>query len=449
MFKFLKPAPEAQVKVPKERIIRSFKIWQLRILSSTSLVYVGYYIIRLIFTAQQNEIRQAYNFSLSQIGFILSMFGIGYGLSKLVMGSLADRLHPNCYVVMGLIISSIINFILGSTHHYYFILFLMFLNSFMQGIGAAACQRLVSLWFGQKGQGCLLRRGTAFAIWSSAHNFGAFACIATVNLSGLIFGQSLQYSFYTASIVSIIIALITLGLGGDRPTSKGLPTIEEYSADQVAISKRKNVGNEDITELSILTVFVEYILRNRLVWAIIFISLLIYIVRYGVMSWIPAYLPEHKGFSVSEAKWLMGIFEFSAIPGVIILGLVSDTLKGNRALVLIFSLFGMMVSLTVYSFASDHIVILVTLLVLGTLIYAPATLVGLMVNEAVPKFALGMSTGVMGVAQYLIGEVIAVSLIPIFVERYGWGTSNVILFGAAFSAFLLSIYILKCQGNNK
>ncbi|GAB9261501.1 hypothetical protein CANFE03_11620 [Ligilactobacillus animalis] len=52
--------------------------------------------------------------------------------------------------------------------------------------------------------------------------------------------------------------------------------------------------------------------------------------------------------------------------------------------------------MTTYFFSSDKTVIVIDLLLMGTLIYAPLTLVGLMVNEVVPKFAVGSSTGFMG-----------------------------------------------------
>ena len=129
------------------------------------------------------------------------------------------------------------------------IVFLMLLNSVMQGMGATACQRLVGLWFGRKGKGSIMARGTAFSIWSSAHNAGAFMSVAVINLSALFFGASLQWSFWTASIVSIVIAVIVLFLGSDRPTTKGLPTIEEYSGDKVVI-KDGEVVEGDVSDES-------------------------------------------------------------------------------------------------------------------------------------------------------------------------------------------------------
>ena len=70
------------------------------------------------------------------------------------------------------------------------------------------------------------------------------------------------------------------------------------------------------------------------------------------------------------------------------------------------------------------------------------TLVGLMVNEAVPKFAVGSSTGFMGFFQYIFGETLATALIGVLVSKYGWLASNIVLYSAATLALLLLIYIM-------
>ena len=444
MFGFLKPAPDAEQKISEEKVPRLYKMWQTRVLISTAIVYIGYYIIRLIFTVQQNDISKAYGFSMGQIGTILSMFGIGYGISKLIMGTLADRANPNRYVATGLIVSAIINALYGTTQSFGMIVFLMLLNSVMQGMGAAACQRLVGLWFGRKAKGSIMARGTAFSIWSSDHNTGAFMCVAVINLSAFFFGASLQWSFWTASIVSIVIAIIVLFLGSDRPTTKGLPTIEEYSGDKVII-KDGEIVEGDVSNDNVFKIFFEYIVKNKLVWAVILTSLSIYVVRYGIMSWIPNYLVNVKGFDNSTAKWLTGIFELAAVPGVIIIGFITDLLKGRRAIMVLISLIAMLACLITYFVATNHTLIIIVLLIMGTFIYAPATIVGLMVNEAVPKFANGMSTGTMGFCQYIIGEVTATLVIGWLVQAYGWSAGNIIVYIFAGIAILASIYILVHQ----
>ncbi|HBQ43039.1 MAG TPA: MFS transporter, partial [Lactobacillus acetotolerans] len=74
------------------------------------------------------------------------------------------------------------------------------------------------------------------------------------------------------------------------------------------------------------------------------------------------------------------------------------------------------------------------------LIYAPLTLVGLMINEVVPKFAVGASTGFMGFFQYIFGETLATALIGVLVNKFGWFASNAVLYIASGLAILFLIY---------
>jgi len=167
------------------------------------------------------------------------------------------------------------------------------------------------------------------------------------------------------------------------------------------------------------------------------------------MSWIPSYLVQSKGFSPDFAKWLVGIFELAAVPGVILMGAVSDFLKDRRALVCLACVIGLVLCLTTYFYSQNATLIVIVLFIMGTLIYAPLTLVGLMVNEAVPKFAVGSSTGFMGFFQYIFGETLATALIGILVAKYGWVASNTVLYGASALAIVLLIYIMIHEAKMK
>ncbi len=372
---------------------------------------------------------------LFRSGLVLSCFGIGYGISKLFMGALSDKSNTIRYLATGLIVSAVLNIGLGATRNLYVMMILMLVMSIAQGMGAAACQRTIQLWWGKK---C---RGTIYSIWSSAHNAGAFACVAVVQLASFLFTGSIAAVFYTASVISFAIAAFVLWAGAERPAAVGLPSIAEYTGDEVKLDNGESSA-ADLTDLSLQQVFITYILKNPLVWAITLTSMALYLVRYGIMSWIPSYLVQSKGFSEAFAKWLVGIFELAAVPGVILMGAVSDFLKDRRALVCLGCVLGLVVCLTTYFFSSAKTVIVIDLLLMGTLIYAPLTLVGLMVNEVVPKFAVGSSTGFMGFFQYIFGETLATALIGILVAKYGWIASNTVLYVAAGLAMLLLVYIM-------
>lgn len=435
MLSFLRPAPDATEKVPPEKIARSYRWHQTGVIAALCIGYIGYYIIRLIFTTEQNDIMRQYGFTTAEVGLVLSCFGIGYGISKLFMGALSDKSNTIRYLATGLIISAVLNIGLGATRNLYVMMALMLVMSIAQGMGAAACQRTIQLWWGKKW------RGTVYSIWSSAHNAGAFACVAVVQLASFLFTGSIAAVFYTASVISFAIAAFVLWAGSERPAAVGLPSIAEYTGDEVKLDNGES-SSADLTDLSLQQVFITYILKNPLVWAITLTSMALYLVRYGIMSWIPSYLVQSKGFSEAFAKWLVGIFELAAVPGVILMGAVSDFLKDRRALVCLGCVLGLVVCLTTYFFSSDKTVIVVDLLLMGTLIYAPLTLVGLMVNEVVPKFAVGSSTGFMGFFQYIFGETLATALIGILVAKYGWIASNTVLYVAAGLAVLLLVYIM-------
>ncbi|MDF7668867.1 MFS transporter [Lactobacillus sp. ESL0703] len=438
MFKWILARPDSQKRVPQEKIGKTYKLRQLGVLLATCIGYIGYYIIRLVFTTEQNDIMKVYHFTTADIGLILSCFGIGYGVAKLFMGALADKCDANRYLMLGLLLSAVLNIFLGSSRNLYIMMLLMFLIAVTQGMGAAACQRMIQLWWGPR------MRGTMYSIWSSAHNAGSFICVAVVQLASFLFAGSLPAVFYTASVVSFIICILILLLGADRPAVVGLPDISTYTGDKVVLDDGQTVTS-DSTQLSIIQIFVKYILKNKLVWAVTLTSMSLYLVRYGIQSWIPSYLVQTKGFDPGVAKWVIGIFELASVPGVIIIGAISDLLKGRRAQVSIACVIGVLLCLTVYFFTNNHTLIIVALIIMGNLIYAPLTLVGLMINEVVPKFAVGASTGFMGFFQYIFGETLATALIGILVNQFGWIASNTILYLASGLAIVFLLYTARSE----
>ena len=434
MFKFLKPSPDATNLVPKDKIPSVYRRKQTGVILATCFTYLAYYIIRLIFTTEQKPVMKEYGFNIGQIGLILSTFGIGYGVAKLFMGGLSDKSNTRVFLAFGLYLSCIFNAFLAFTKNFYLILFLMLLISITQAMGAPACQREISLWFAKK------HRGVVFAVWASAHNAGAFACVACIQIATFLFSGSLPAVFLTASVVSAIIATIMLLINSERPEVAGLPNMAVYSG-HVELDENGNSTAQELSNKTFWQILYQDILCNKVVWAVTLTSMSIYIVRYGIMSWIPSYLPT-KGFSVDWAKWLVGIFELSAVPGVIILGGISDLLKGRRSLVCLICVICLIICLITYFTSTSHAVIVAVLFIMGSLIYAPLSLVGLMVNEAVPKFAVGSSTGFMGFFQYIFGETLATALIGVLVSKYGWLASNIVLYSAATLALLLLIYIM-------
>ena len=426
------PAASA-TKVPKERVKHQYHMRQTGVLIATCLSYASFYIIRQVVQDEEIPLRHQYGFSVGEIGIILSAFGIGYGISKFIMGFVADRVSMKRFLILALYGSAIANLFFAWTRSCGVMIVLMLINSVFQGVGAPVCQREVSLWFAKRS------RGTAYAIWSAAHNFGAFFCVVTIEAAAAAFSGSISAIFITSSIVAAVIGTLMYLINSERPETYGLPDINTYS-NSVELNENGNTTAGSVTKKSVWQVFLRDILCNKMVWAVSLASMSFYICRYGILSWIPSYLPT-KGFSANTARWIVGEYELFLIPAVIFFGFVSDLLKGRRALVTFCLTIVMICALCLYFFAPDKALILVGLFISGACIYAPLDLVGLMVNEAVPKYAVGISTGFMGFFQYIFGDTIATALIGELVDRFGWGASSVVIFIAGGLCFIISLYL--------
>lgn len=84
MFGFLKPAPDAEQKISEEKVPRLYKMWQTRVLISTEFVYIGYYIIRLIFTVQQMIFPRLMVFRWDKLGQFSPCLGLAMEFQSLL-----------------------------------------------------------------------------------------------------------------------------------------------------------------------------------------------------------------------------------------------------------------------------------------------------------------------------------------------------------------------------
>ena len=82
MLEFLKPAPVAKKKVPADKVESSYHWHQLGVLLAICIGYIGYYIIRLIFITEQNEIMKQYGFTTADIEWCFRVLGLVMGFQN-------------------------------------------------------------------------------------------------------------------------------------------------------------------------------------------------------------------------------------------------------------------------------------------------------------------------------------------------------------------------------
>ncbi|MCX5758805.1 MAG: MFS transporter, partial [Candidatus Hydrogenedentes bacterium] len=276
------PAPPI-ARLPEADIRRQYPRYRLQIMEATFLGYAAFYLVRNNLSVVAKDIEGALHYQHSDIGSLLAITALSYGLGKFVMGALSDRSNPRVFMAFGLLATAILNFVFGSVTSFSIHFALWAINGFVQGMGWPPCGRSMGHWFSER------ERGLTFSIWNTAHNVGGGIAGYLAAWSANYWG-GWQYAFYVPGVLASIGAVYLLLRLRDTPQSVGLPPVEEYKNDYPA----NHAGIEAERELSMRELLVDSVLTNKYIWLLAFANFFAYITRYSMLDWGPMYLREMK-----------------------------------------------------------------------------------------------------------------------------------------------------------
>ncbi|MBO1579780.1 MFS transporter [Bacillus sp. XF8] len=431
MFKWLKPAPAIE-RLPANMIDKVYRLLRIRMLIGISVGYAAYYLVRSNFTLSSTYLMKEYGFSTTEIGLLGSVVAIVYGLSKFFMGNLSDKAYAQRFIAVGLFLSAIINICFGFASSFGMILTLLVFNNIFQGMGAPPCSTVMTKWFSKK------ERGTKTGLWNISHNVGGMLVPPLVGIGVGIFGESHWQAgvFIFPAIIAMVISVLMWVNAKDTPESVGLPPIEEYRNDYENLEKADNAN-----KMSPKEILMKYVVKNKFVWYLCIANAFVYLIRFGVINWVPIYLTTVKGFTQAQSHAAYSIFEGMAIPSSLIVGFLSDKLfKGKRMPLCVISMVGVVIGTFVYWQATSVLVVSIAVSIIGCLIYVPQFLIGLSAMELVPKFAVGTTVGMCGLFAYVGGSLTANLIIGFMVDSSGWdGCFILLLAGGILSTLFLLI----------
>ena len=415
MFAFLRPAPDA-VPLPAERIDPEYRRLRIQVFIGIFIGYAAYYLVRKNFSLAMPDILHDYpQYSKAQLGTAMTGLSIAYGFSKFLMGSVSDRSNPRYFLPLGLLLSCAILFLFGYCKAVYLSLTAMIvlqtLNGWCNGMGWAPCGKTMVHWFSTR------ERGRAVSMWNVAHKVGG-ALVATIAFVGVMVFHDWGAKFYFNAMVATVVAVIAFLLIRDTPQSCGLPPIEAYKNDFPA-----NYSASHERTFSFREIFMEHVFSNRLLWAIACANAFIYFVRYGVVDWIPTYLQTAKHFSFQQSSTAWALFEWSAVPGTLLCGWMSDKVfKSRRAPATILFMIPTLLGLIVYGLNRNGPlwIDIAALVTIGFFIYGPIMLIGLQALDMVPKKAAGTAAGFTGFFGYVFGSALAGSGVGWIADHWGW-----------------------------
>ena len=431
MFSFLQPK-EAKSSVPQSMIMNLYYKYRFQSLLGIFIGYAAYYIVRNNFALSTHFLSDILHMSKTEIGLLSSGMLIAYGLSKGFMSSLADKASPAKFMAFGLICCAIINIFMSFADSLAFFLVLVVLNGFFQGFGVGPSFITLAKWYPKQ------ERGRFGAIWNISHNLGG-GIVAPIVAAALYFTTTDHWqlgSYGIPAIIAIVVAVIIGFLIKESPEREGLPPTSEIIADTAHKAHR----SAEAPHLSTRQIFVQYVLKNKNAWYVSLVDTFVYLIRFGLISWLPIYLLETKGFTKGQMGIAFTLFEWAAIPSTLLAGYLSDKVfKGYRMPPAIGAMVIIFFCLIGYWESTSLVWVIVFASLSGCLIYVPQFLASVQTMEVVPSFAVGNAVGLRGFMSYIVGASFGTWFIGFVVDRVGWSGGLYVLLSSAVLCIIFAV----------
>lgn len=401
-----------------------FQYWRTRTFYSIFIGYIFYYFTRKSFTFAMPALMSELGFLKSEVGLLLTIWSVTYGVSKFISGIVGDKSNPRYFMGIGLILTGIFNICFGCSSSMWLFIIFWGLNGWFQGFGWPPCARLLAYWYSDRS------RGTWWAIWSTSHNIGG-ALIPMIAALCLQYANW-RFALYVPGIMSIIMGLWLIERLRDTPASVGLP-----SADCIdGVPEQSRV--KSASHLSVKEILFKYVIFNKYIWFLSLANFFVYIIRTGINDWTMLYLSEERGFSLIEAGMTVPWFEAGGILGMLAAGWFSDKIfNGNRGFISFLFMLMIVMPLSLFWLSPSHNYVINAglMFISGFFIFGPQMLVGCAATEKSHKDAAATASGFAGTFGYL-GAAFAGYPFGLLLERFGWNSF--------FLAMLISALLGAC-----
>ena len=397
LYSFYRISKPSEKQVESGKVDKEYRSLRNRTFWGVTVAYSLYYVCRMSLSVVKQPLIDDGVLSAGELGVIGSALLFVYAVGKFMNGFIADYCNIKRFMATGLFFSALINLILGAigvlndlvpltTAVIFFSFAILWgINGWMQSMGSPPGVICLSRWFPKS------QRGTFYSIFSSTPYIGEFLSFV---ITGLVVGAlGWKAGFVVAAIVGLIGSLIILWLVSDTPESKGLPSVQALSG-------------EDMTRHDVLPTreLQKYVLRHPGIWIIALSSAFIYITKYAITGWGVLFLQKEKGFSIEDASQIIGFYAVAGIVGTVMAGWLSDKVfKSDRVKPAVLAGLVSFITLALFLFTDSGymmnvIYVSVFSLAIGVLYCIVA---GLMAIDIVPRKATGAALGVVGISSYL------------------------------------------------
>ena len=233
--------------------------------------------------------------------------------------------------------------------------------------------------------------GTYYGIFSASPYLGEFLSFIVIGAIVGTFGWPSGFLF--SAMAGVAGTLVILFFMSDTPESKGLPSVQDLSSEELRSEDRMKTSQVQ-----------KILLKHPGIWIIAAASAFIYITKYAVAGWGELFLQKEKLFSLESASQIIAFSAIFGVVGTVLAGWLSDTVfKSDRIKPAILSGALGFAALALFllgggGYVLNVVYVSVFSLAIGVLYCIVA---GLMAVDIVPRKATGAALGIVGISIYL------------------------------------------------
>lgn len=397
LYSFYRISKPSKDKVTEEKVEETYKSLRARTFWGATAAYSLFYLCRLSMGVVKKPLIDGGLFTPTELGVIASAFYFVYAIGKFINGFMADYCNVRRYMATGLAVSSVINLLMGSvgltggfsgipSSVIYLVFVLLWgINGWALSMGSPSGIVSLSRWFPQS------RRGTFYSIFCSTPYIGE--ALSMVITGSIVAAFGWEYGFIASALGGFAGVGIILAFVSDTPQSKGLPSVQEISGEEVkAVDKMPTRAIQ------------KFVLKNPAIWIIAISCAFINLTKYGIMEWGVLYLQGAREYSLESASWIIGFSAIFAIVGTVGAGWLSDTVfKGNRVIPALISGLVSLVALALFLLVDGNRWVMATFVSVFSLAVGVLYCIvsGLMAIDIVPRKATGAALGIVGISSYM------------------------------------------------
>jgi sugar phosphate permease len=376
-----------------------------------SLLYCFLYTGRLNISQALPAMEDQMGWSELQLGILSSILFWTYGLGHLINGRLGEIFGVKRFIIIGGVLSAIVNIVLGLQDSLIAIAILWGVNGYFQSMLWSPGMALLSKWWPGNKRGFATGFANAFSAVGNAAAW-AMVIIAFALLPALGWRAAFIVPVISIFIMAIIFALTVK----QTPKDVGL---EEYKEDE------SRSGHEDeltriVAEKGKMYPYAYLFKQWRFdCWCIIIAFS--NIARYGLLTFIPLYFVQELGVDPKEGNVGTLLLPLGMALGTFIIPLLSDKYSPNNRLpfVLVCSLAS---AATVFVFpnTTNMGVVVALLFVAGFFIYSINGLTWAYATDIGGRVFGGTAAGILDWAAYMGAAVQAIIFGAILDATHNW-----------------------------